>query len=918
MDSIRTSNNPADEEESYCIKKCKRNCCVTCLNRLCLDNFVDNHVTKERFDILLNGSCDSKNCIYVIKCRHPGCKYQYVGHTVNTVSSRMSSHRSSIVNGRGCKVLKEHFTRLHSVKDMHIMPITPLPEKITLKEREKLEDTWMLKLNTVFPYGLNVRVKKAGILDATVDILRSKTSIYSKFDVLKVDRHYRGNGNTITPVAAARAFDVDDFYSSLLLSCKECIDFHDIRTTLCNLKKKQLKNVYIKSIALVNGGLDCLLSYYLCLLIKDLSWFYLSRMGIDKKKNSSPHFCVVNFVNKFVDQVNFKKIFDSPEVVKASPFKSLYLSKPRIAFKYPSTIRSKVLNYREVYHEEIDVSNINCNCKDSKYIDNHHGHVITGDLSIVTNTNLRKLLQKGLNYRDQAPPSVEKAFSAIKNAIVLYCKKMASRFNMNIVAFREWQHKILAAVREQLEACKKYKFNSVLSKPDVIIALKELHNEFVFVPTDKASNNITIVCKKFYLERISSEFSSSTFTSVDSRVETILNDHKEFLLKHGIEMDTNNCKLPYIYITPKQHKSPVGFRVITSGNSCSLQQLSIYVGICLKSMLHSAKNRSLYDNKFHARNDFFIIDSNEKVLDFLCSDNTHKGRKSINTYDFSTLYTSIPHQQLKENMSKFVHRVFEFKDKEYIIPDLYTKKAYFSNANHKNKKVCFSKDDILECIYYLIDNSFVIHRNIVYRQVVGIPMGTNSGPQIANIYLFVYEYDYIQILIAAGDEESLLKLKNIFRYQDDLISFNDSGLLGRLLSDIYPPEMVVNCTNISPRKCHYLDLCISIVRGKFCVSLYDKRKDFTFDVISYPFLDGNIPTALSYGVFTSQLVRFVNVNSSFKGFKQDVASLVSKLVCQGFNLAALRKKFVCFYEGKLDLWSKYGIDIFDNMIDLFN
>ena len=102
------------------------------------------------------------------------------------------------------------------------------------------------------------------------------------------------------------------------------------------------------------------------------------------------------------------------------------------------------------------------------------------------------------------------------------------------------------------------------------------------------------------------------------------------------------------------------------------------------------------------------------------------------------------------------------------------------------------------------------------------------------------------------------------------------------------------------------------------MSLYDKRKDFNFDVISYPFLDGNIPTALSYGVFTSQLVRFVNVNFSFKGFKQDVASLVGKLVCQGFNLAALRKKFVRFYEGKLDLWSKYGIDIFDTMIDLFN
>ena len=167
---------------------------------------------------------------------------------------------------------------------------------------------------------------------------------------------------------------------------------------------------------------------------------------------------------------------------------------------------------------------------------------------------------------------------------------------------------------------------------------------------------------------------------------------------------------------------------------------------------------------------------------------------------YTYLYTSIPHQQLKDNLSKFVERVFTFKDKEYIVPNLYTRKAYFSTSSCKDKKVCFSKDDILECLFYLIDNSFVIYRDTVYRQVVGIPMGTNSGPQMADSYLHVYEHDYVLSLITAGDEDSLRKLENIFRYQDNLISFNDNGLLGMLLSLIYPREMVINCTIVSPRK----------------------------------------------------------------------------------------------------------------------
>ena len=67
----------------------------------------------------------------------------------------------------------------------------------------------------------------------------------------------------------------------------------------------------------------------------------------------------------------------------------------------------------------------------------------------------------------------------------------------------------------------------------------------------------------------------------------------------------------------------------------------------------------------------------------------------------------------------------------------------------------------------------------------------------------------------------------------------------------------------------------------------------------------------------SQLVCFVNTNSSFKGVIHDVVRLVRKLVSQGFDLAALRKKFVIFHDRKLDFWSKYGVDIFEDMIFVF-
>ena len=876
-----------------------------------MDNFFTNHVTLENFPLTFNGSCNTKNCVYVIKCTHAGCNYQYVGHTINTIKARVSQHKSTIIKGGGCRVLREHFTEVHSTDNLSIMPIALLPDNTSLKEREDIEDTWMLKLNTLYPYGLNLRAKKVGVMDSSNLVMSSKDTVYSKFNVVKISRHTRGgvhtnqNGNSAT-------FCTDTFFDNLVNN--PTIDFHSLRTTLAGIKKVQLKMVYIQAISQTSSANTEHL--HRLLLVKDLAWFYLRRMGVGVKKPKSNFFLVVNYVNKHVEYINFRKIFSNSDVSAASPFKSDNISAPSISYHYPKTIRSKVLNYKEAYDNYCDPNTLSCDCNSSAYRDSHHKHVITGDLSFIKDVRLRTLLSKGLNYRDQAPPSVKAAFNAVKTAVNDYCKILSDRYKKPIVMFTEWKSLILDKVKLQLLNCKPFPYNTTLSDGKVLKELSILHDKFVLVPTDKAANNVTIVCKKFYISLIKQEIESNTFEPVNCSIDSIITQHENFMLEHGIKLLPKNRKLPYLYITPKQHKSPVGFRFITSGAACSLQQLSKYVGICLKSLLHSAKNRSLYDNKFHPRNDFYVIDNHEPVLDFLNSNNLKNGYKSIHTFDFSTLYTSIPHDQLKDNLFRFINRVFDFKDKPFITPNIYTKKAYFSLGRSSNK-ISFSKDGLIECLNYLIDNAYITYQGKVYRQVIGIPMGTNAGPQIANTYLHVYEYDYIRKLIEDGDEVSLKKLENIFRYQDDLISINDDGLLGDLLTDIYPKEMIVNGTNVSPRKCNYLDMSISIYRGKFRVSLYDKRKDYDFNVISYPFLEGNIPNNLSYSVFISQLVRFAKINTTVIGFYDNIADLVKKLICQGFNLAALRKKFLKFYHSKLDLWCKFGVDIYEHVINLF-
>ena len=94
--------------------------------------------------------------------------------------------------------------------------------------------------------------------------------------------------------------------------------------------------------------------------------------------------------------------------------------------------------------------------------------------------------------------------------------------------------------------------------------------------------------------------------------------------------------------------------------------------------------------------------------------------------------------------------------------------------------------------------------------------------------------------------------------------------------------------------------------GNTAAGACQRPDDYSFEVINYPFLDGNIPKNQSYGVFISQLVRFARINSNFNKFISDCKNLVSKLIRQSFDPAALRRKFQIFVDKYFDIWGKFG------------
>ena len=86
------------------------------------------------------------------------------------------------------------------------------------------------------------------------------------------------------------------------------------------------------------------------------------------------------------------------------------------------------------------------------------------------------------------------------------------------------------------------------------------------------------------------------------------------------------------------------------------------------------------------------------------------------------------------------------------------------------------------------------------------------------------------------------------RYLDDLLNI-DNIHFEHMVHRIYPAELQLNKANASDTEAAFLDLNLSIHNDIVSTKIYDKRDDFNFDIVNFPFLDGDVPQRPSYGVY---------------------------------------------------------------------
>ena len=145
---------------------------------------------------------------------------------------------------------------------------------------------------------------------------------------------------------------------------------------------------------------------------------------------------------------------------------------------------------------------------------------------------------------------------------------------------------------------------------------------------------------------------------------------------------------------------------------------------------------------------------------------------------------------------------------------------FFFTSSDQSRYTLWSCQNVCDALSYLLDNIYIRFGTKLYRQIVGIPMGTNCAPLVADLFLYCYERDFMDSLNHDNQADVIEAFNSTSRYLDDLLNIDNPYFEG-MVNQIYPSELQLNKANISDTETPFLDLHLSVANGFVSSKIYD-------------------------------------------------------------------------------------------------
>ena len=235
----------------------------------------------------------------------------------------------------------------------------------------------------------------------------------------------------------------------------------------------------------------------------------------------------------------------------------------------------------------------------------------------------------------------------------------------------------------------------------------------------------------------------------------------------------------------------------------------------------------------------------------------------------------MPHNLIKDKLLDSIERIFQREDTLYIACT--DTNAFFTSDAVRNDNLWSSQ----KVRTFLLDKIYIRFGSKLYIPIVGILMGTDYVPLVTDLFVFYYERDFMLSLSEDNQSDVIKAFNSTSRYLDDLLNITNN-FVDSIVNRIYPSELQLNKANMSDTEASFLELHLSISDGFVKTKIYDKRDDFDFDIVNFPFLDGDVPRSAYCSVNISQLIRFARVSSHVDDFNTRYKALTAKLLRQGY------------------------------------
>ena len=214
------------------------------------------------------------------------------------------------------------------------------------------------------------------------------------------------------------------------------------------------------------------------------------------------------------------------------------------------------------------------------------------------------------------------------DSIEEYARSWAKQEDVELDTLSEWVKSVKHLLKRRIYMVSRSvntKHDSIFDDEIVSRQLADLHDRFVIVPADKASNNVVFICKTYYYSCLQKELidnndvDSSTYQRTDFTKEEILVNHRSVLTSFGVNTQDENVDLPSLYWIPKLHKDPYKQRFIAGSAKCSTKPLSILLTSILTTVKDGLKK---YCDVIYSRsgiNQMWILKNSKELLENLNS-----------------------------------------------------------------------------------------------------------------------------------------------------------------------------------------------------------------------------------------------------------------------------------------------------------